>query len=182
MNLPNTITTIRILAIPALILLVGMGDARAAIGAFVAFLIVASTDWVDGYIARKTNAVTNLGKLLDPLADKLLVCGLLIAFIEWGQVPAYMVIVIVAREFIVTTLRIVAVDAGYVLPADMVGKIKTTLQLIAIGALLFDHITILTVAGYALSSIALMLAFLFTIYSGIHYLYKNRSLLQTTNK
>ena len=135
MNLPNKLTVLRVLLIPFFVaaLLWEHGENQTMRWAAVLIFVVASlTDLLDGKIARKYNMVTNFGKFMDPLADKLLVCSALICLIELGQLPAWMVIVIISREFIISGFRLVASDNGVVIAASYWGKFKTTFQMIAV--------------------------------------------------
>lgn len=188
MNLPNKITLSRIILIPIFMVFMlaplplgtialGNEDVPIAhiIGACI-FIFAALTDWIDGYIARKYNLVTNMGKFLDPLADKLLVSAALISLVELGLAAAWMVIVIIAREFAVTGLRLVAAGEGEVLAASQLGKIKTMVQMIALAALLF-HDQPFASFGVPIGAIGLWLAVFFTILSGWDYFYKNRNVL-----
>jgi len=158
--------------------------------AFVVFLIASATDAVDGYIARKRNLITNFGKLMDPLADKVLTTAAFIVFVDVHAIPAWMVIVILAREFIITGLRGVAASEGVVIAAGLSGKLKTVFQMVAIclillGAALGGEINEFGfgnlsgfgafVAGAAF--ICLWAAVIFTVYSGIEYLWKGRKML-----
>lgn len=177
MNLPNKITLARIFLIPLFIVVLmsgkwtGMLEFYFNISAAAIFAIAALTDGVDGYLARKNNQVTDLGKFLDPIADKLLVAAALICLVELQRIPSYMAIIIIAREFIVTGLRIVAISNGVVMAAEMTGKIKTVIQIIAtVVALLFYEVMI---GPVSLGYIAMLIATLFTIYSGYVYLAKN---------
>ncbi len=176
MNLPNIITMLRILLIPVFIAFMFVGQVGYTIAAFVIFVVASLTDFVDGYIARKYQLVTNFGKLIDPLADKLVVSCALIALVQMSQIHSWIAMVIIAREFLVTTLRIVAIEQGYVMAADRVGKLKTFIQLVAIGALIFDNITVVAVYGVAFSTVAIYAALILTVYSGFHYCFKNRKL------
>lgn len=177
MNLPNKITLARIFLIPLFIVVLmcgkwtGMLELYFNIGAALVFAVAALTDGIDGYLARKNNQVTDLGKFLDPIADKLLVAAALICLVELQRIPAYMVIIIIAREFIVTGLRIVAISNGIVMAAEMTGKIKTVIQIVAtVISILFSGIM---VGPVSLGYIAMLIATLFTIYSGYVYLSKN---------
>ncbi|WP_096154574.1 MULTISPECIES: CDP-diacylglycerol--glycerol-3-phosphate 3-phosphatidyltransferase [Bacillus] len=185
MNLPNKITVSRILLIPLFLFLM-LTDLNWGsliindlslpyahlIGALV-FIIASVTDWVDGYYARKLNLVTNLGKFLDPLADKLLVSAALIALVELGLAPAWIVIIIISREFAVTGLRLVLAGEGEVVAANMLGKIKTWAQIIAVSALLLHNVPF-GLIGIPFDIIALWVAMIFTVISGWDYFYKNR--------
>lgn len=140
------------------------------------FIIAASTDGIDGYIARKYNLVTNLGKLLDPLADKLLVAAVLVALVAMGKCDAWIVIVIISREFAVTGLREVALLEGSVIAASKWGKAKTITQIIAISVLLLNNFPFEWI-HVPFDEIAIWLAAIITIYSGIDYFVKNKNVL-----
>ncbi|WP_068672339.1 CDP-diacylglycerol--glycerol-3-phosphate 3-phosphatidyltransferase [Oceanobacillus sp. Castelsardo] len=184
MNLPNKLTLSRILMIPIFILLLSfpfewgvwdIGNSELPVAHFIAaliFIIASTTDWVDGYIARKHNLVTNLGKFLDPLADKLLVSAALILLIEMGNAPAWVVIIIISREFAVTGLRLVAAGEGIVLAAGGMGKIKTATQMIAIAILLLHNFPF-SYIGLPIGIIMLYIALFFTVLSGVDYFIKN---------
>ena len=136
LNLPNSLTLLRILAVPVLVVaLLGEVDDGDVIAAIV-FALAAATDGLDGYIARRRNQVTNFGKLMDPLADKLLVVAALISLVELDRLAAWIAMVIIAREIAVTGLRTLAAEQGVVVAASWLGKVKTTLQIAAIFALI----------------------------------------------
>jgi CDP-diacylglycerol---glycerol-3-phosphate 3-phosphatidyltransferase len=188
MNLPNKITVSRILMIPLFLIVVlvdfSWGDMSLLgadmpvshfIGALI-FIIASSTDWIDGHYARKYNLVTNLGKFLDPLADKLLVSAALIVLVELGFAPSWIVIVIISREFAVTGLRLILAGTGEVVAANMLGKIKTWTQIVAISALLLHNI-IFEMFNIPFDMIALWVALIFTIWSGWDYFAKNKDAL-----
>ena len=130
MNLPNKLTILRVMMIPVFIvfMLTDLGGNFNKVIALVLFVTASLTDLLDGHLARKNNLVTNFGKFMDPLADKLLVCSALICFVANGQLPAWMVIVIIAREFIISGFRLIASDEGVVIAASYWGKVKTTVQ------------------------------------------------------
>jgi CDP-diacylglycerol--glycerol-3-phosphate 3-phosphatidyltransferase len=184
MNLPNKLTLSRIILIPVFILLLSIpfdwgewniGDTILPVSHFVAavlFIFASSTDWIDGYYARKYNLVTNLGKFMDPLADKLLVSAALILLIEMGLAPAWVVIIIISREFAVTGLRLVAAGEGIVLAAGNLGKIKTATQMIAIAVLLLHNFPF-SYLGFPFGTIMLYIALFFTVLSGVDYFIKN---------
>lgn len=174
MNLPNKLTMGRILAIPVFIVVFLLGYRYAAA---VIFILAAVTDMLDGHIARKYNLVTNFGKLMDPLADKLLVMSALICLAQVGDVAGWMVIVILGREFIITGMRQVAAAQGIVIAAGTTGKIKTITQMIAIPLLILDNwpFSMLNV-NIPMDVIFLWIALIMTIVSGAEYIVKNKKL------
>ena len=139
----------------------------------VIFIAASVTDMLDGYIARKYGLVTNFGKIMDPLADKLLVISALVCLVELGDVSGWMVIVVLAREFTVTGLRIAAAAEGVVIAADISGKIKTVLQMVAIPALLLKNWPFYLI-GVPFADIMLWAAVIMTVVSGVEYVIKNR--------
>ncbi|MET3682202.1 CDP-diacylglycerol--glycerol-3-phosphate 3-phosphatidyltransferase [Alkalibacillus flavidus] len=184
MNIPNKITLSRLFLIPIFIVLlvvpfnwgtIDIGDYQLPIAHLIAgvlFIIASLTDWLDGYYARKYNLVTNMGKFLDPLADKLLVSGALICLVELGMAPAWIVIIIVSREFAVTGLRLVASGEGVVLAASQMGKLKTTLQIGSAAFLILHHFPF-SYIGFPIGTVLLYLAGLVTVISGYDYFKKN---------
>ena len=141
MNLPNKLTTLRVIMIPFFVffLLWQNGENRTfRMIALALFIIASLTDLLDGKIARKYNLVTNFGKFMDPLADKLLVCSALICLIELNALPAWMVIIIISREFIISGFRLIASDNGVVIAASYWGKFKTTFQMVSVVLLILD--------------------------------------------
>lgn len=172
-NLPNRITLGRILLVPLFVLLALWQFPTHDIWATLVFIIASFSDTLDGRIARRRNLVTNLGKFLDPLADKMLVCSAYIALVALGRIPAWMVIVIICREFAVSGMRTLAADAGVVIAASSLGKIKTTLQMSSIVMLLISPLILWPQPlYYVLTQIAVWLALLSTIISGWDYLQK----------
>ena len=145
------------------------------IGAFI-FIIASITDWLDGYLARKHNLVTNMGKFLDPLADKLLVTAAFILLVEMNLAAAWIVIVIISREFAVTGLRLILAGGGEVVAANSLGKIKTVTQILAIVILLFQNAFFIEM-NFPAGQVMLYLALFFTVWSGVDYFYKNRHVL-----
>ena len=160
MNLPNKLTILRVLMVPVFILFMqtDLGGDYNKIIALVLFVVASLTDLLVGHLARKNNLVTNFGKFMDPLADKLLVCSALICFVANGQLPAWMVIIIIAREFIISGFRLIASDEGVVIAASYWGKVKTTVQMVMIIALLveFSYAMIIAWAAVALTVISLV--------------------------
>jgi CDP-diacylglycerol--glycerol-3-phosphate 3-phosphatidyltransferase len=184
MNLPNKITVSRILLIPIFMILMlvpfhwgkvhllGADLPVTHLAGALLFIIASATDWVDGYLARKLNLVTNMGKFLDPLADKLLVSAALIILVELQFAPSWIVIIIISREFAVTGLRLLLAGEGEVVAANMLGKIKTWTQIVAISALLLHNI-IFEMVSFPFANLALWVAMIFTIWSGWDYFAKN---------
>lgn len=176
MNLPNKLTILRVIMIPffvAALLYDGGANQNMRYVAAALFIIASLTDMLDGKIARKYNLVTNFGKFMDPLADKLLVCSALICLVELKELPAWMVIVIISREFIISGFRLVASDNGVVIAASYWGKFKTTFQMIAV-VLLIVRIPALSMVTTAVVWIALIL----TVISLVDYIAKNVNVLK----
>ena len=175
MNLPNKLTILRVIMIPffVLTLLYDGGENQTLRYVAAAIFIIASlTDMLDGKIARKYNLVTNFGKFMDPLADKLLVCSALICLVELKELPAWMVIVIISREFIISGFRLVASDNGVVIAASYWGKFKTTFQMIAVILMIFNIPALATV-----TMIMLVIAVVLTVISLVDYVAKNIEVL-----
>ncbi len=165
-NLPTVITFGRILVIPLFIFVV---YAKPLLGAFI-FVFASATDIIDGYIARKSKQVTKFGVLLDPIADKLLIISALIVLVDTGLIPAWIAIVIITREFIVTGLRIVALSKDIVIPSEMGGKIKTSIQFVSVFILLIDHSRRIELDYlYDIGNVLLLIAMFIGIMSGIQY-------------
>ncbi|MDD2215149.1 MAG: CDP-diacylglycerol--glycerol-3-phosphate 3-phosphatidyltransferase [Eubacteriales bacterium] len=175
MNLPNKLTMLRIILIPIFIILLTKGY---SIIAAVLFILAAATDALDGHLARKYNLITNFGKIMDPLADKLLVTSALICLVELGQVAGWMVIVILAREFIITGLRAVAAGEGIVIAAGKSGKIKTVLQMLALSVILLQNWPFSLFTKQPIGIYILWIAVIMTIYSGIEYIIKNKEIFR----
>jgi len=174
MNLPNKLTTFRVVLIPFFIffLMTELIPFSKWI-ALAIFCIASLTDFFDGYLARKWNMVTNFGKFMDPLADKLLVCSAIIAFTAMDRMPAWIVIIIVAREFIISGFRLIAAEKGVVIAASYWGKFKTASQMFMI-ILFIINIDALFIPGQVLMYIALAL----TVISLIDYIIKNKDVMK----
>lgn len=174
MNLPNKLTMFRVVLIPFFIVFLLLDitsyDKWIALGIFI---VASLTDLLDGKIARKYNLVTNFGKFMDPLADKLLVCSALICLIELGRIPAWMVILIIAREFIISGFRLVASDNGVVIAASYWGKFKTTFQMAAVCLLIADISQL-----KLFTQIILWVAVILTVVSLLDYLAKNKDVMR----
>ena len=175
MNLPNKLTVLRVIMVPFFVffMLTDVGGAANKLIALAIFVIASLTDMLDGKIARKYNLVTNFGKFMDPLADKLLVCSAMICLIPSGKLPTAIVIVIIAREFIISGFRLVASDNGIVIAANYWGKFKTVSQMAMIIVLIADLGGVFDLIGQILIWLALAL----TIISLIDYVWTNRQVL-----
>ena len=175
MNLPNKLTVLRVIMVPffGFFMLTDVGGAANKWIALAIFVIASLTDMLDGKIARKYNLVTNFGKFMDPLADKLLVCSAMICLIPSGKLPTAIVIVIIAREFIISGFRLVASDNGIVIAANYWGKFKTVSQMAMIIVLIADLGGVFDLIGQILIWLALAL----TIISLIDYVWTNRQVL-----
>jgi CDP-diacylglycerol---glycerol-3-phosphate 3-phosphatidyltransferase len=190
-NIPNILTLLRIAAIPILVILLlphwgpgGRVEAQSLGAGFWAaalFALASITDWLDGYLARRMGIVTVFGKFLDPIADKLIVMAVLIMLLPYGQIPAWMVLIILGREIIITGLRGIASTEGIVIPASELGKFKTIFQIVAILALLLHYDyhwffsvnhPYLLVNMYRVGMFYLWIATIITIWSGVDYLWK----------
>ncbi len=171
MNLPNKLTLMRVVLIPIFVVLLlfdGGQNYALRIAALIVFCIASFTDFLDGQIARRNNLVTNFGKFMDPLADKLLVCSALICMIELGQLPSWYVITVIAREFIISGFRLVAADNGIVIAASWWGKFKTTFQMFTVILLILNIPSLRMV-----TTIVAGIAFVLTLVSLLDYIAKN---------
>lgn len=202
MNLPNKITLSRIFLVPIFMLFImplpdwllqsailnpqitAVNNFLLNYGSYIAaaiFIIAASTDGVDGYIARKRKQVTRFGKFLDPIADKLLVIAALIALVQKNEITGWAALIIIARELIVTGLRLVAAGEGIVIAASKWGKIKTFTQIIAIVAILLNNFPISLFTSFPFDNYAMFVAVIITIYSGYDYIAKNIKVINSNN-
>lgn len=178
MNLANKLTMLRVIMIPIFLVVLLSPYVSAPYNRYIAvaiFIIASITDFLDGYIARSRNMVSNFGKFMDPLADKLLVSAALISMVALGDLPEWVVILIISREFVITGFRTLAAEANVIMAASMYGKIKTTVQMIMIIVLLLDF------SGNAMAiveKILVILAVIFTILSAVDYIIKNKQVLK----
>lgn len=195
MNLPNKITIARILLVPIMMLMPYIGiTAKTSFGLpvvniiiLIIFLVASFTDYLDGHIARKRNIVTNFGKFLDPIADKLLVLAALVMLVEAGIIPGWIPIIIAAREFMVSAIRMLVATEGKVIAASKLGKIKTVTQMVAISLAFLDANYFMSfvcgaLTGFALilnilMSVAMILAVIATIWSGVDYFMKSKDVV-----
>ena len=174
MNVPNTLTVLRVIMIPFFVLFM-IGDITNADNyiALAIFIAASLTDTLDGYLARKNNQVTNFGKFMDPLADKLLVCAALICLMDLEKLPSWIVIIIIGREFVISGFRLIASDNGVVIAANYWGKIKTVCQMIMI------IVVIANLGGFfaIVEQILIYLSLILTVISLATYLWDNRKVL-----
>ncbi len=179
MNLPNKLTVARVVLIPFFVffLLIDPSNEVFKWTALAIFVIASLTDMLDGKIARKYNLITEFGKFMDPLADKLLVCSAMIGLIELGRIPSWIVIIIIAREFTISGFRLIAADNGRVIAASYWGKFKTTFQMIMV-ILMIANIQISWVQ--VLTQIIMWIALALTIISLVDYLIKNKDVMSGT--
>ncbi len=195
MNLPNKITIARILLVPIMMLMPYIGiTAKTSFGLpivniiiLIIFLVASFTDYLDGHIARKRNIVTNFGKFLDPIADKLLVLAALVMLVEAKIIPGWIPIIIAAREFMVSAIRMLVATEGKVIAASKLGKIKTVTQMVAISLAFLDANYFMSfvcggLTGFALilnilMSVAMILAVIATIWSGVDYFMKSKDVV-----
>ena len=178
MNPANKATLLRILLVPLFVACFYLDSLVSHLIACVIFVFASLTDLWDGWYARRHNLVTDFGKLLDPMADKLLLCTAYIMLCSVGKVSGILTVVFVGRELIISAFRLIAVEKGVVIAAGRLGKIKTTLQCVSIVLLLLDN-PLFGLIGVPMDRIALYLAAFFPLWSLIDYLYKNRKLVST---
>lgn len=189
MNLPNKLTLLRIIMVPFFVVFMAFDDTpKSLLAAAVIFAAASLTDMLDGKIARKYGLITNFGKLMDPLADKILVMSAMVCFVARSFAPAWVVVVILAREFLVTSLRLIAAAEGTVIAADNWGKIKTVTQMAWViwtlvwlwlesTNLLFGWPMLTPMIGYMLCIALMYASVFFTVLSGANYVIKNKALL-----
>lgn len=175
MNLPNKLTCLRVIMIPFFVFFMSANVFGGDIDRYVAlalFCIASFTDFLDGYIARKYNLITNFGKFMDPLADKLLVVAAMICLMDNGRFPSLALQIIIAREFIISGFRLVAAGDGKVIAAGMMGKLKTVCTMITVIILLVE-----IKGAVLLENIFIILTVALTVFSLVEYIYKNRNVI-----
>jgi CDP-diacylglycerol--glycerol-3-phosphate 3-phosphatidyltransferase len=170
-NLPNTITLLRISVVPFLFFLLSSPGEFWSLIIAILFVIASVTDFVDGYIARKYQMITTMGKFLDPIADKIIVNTAMILMIPIGRIPAWIVAITIVRDLIVDVIRSIASSEGIYIQASILGKQKTLAQIIAVTALMI-HFSIFGIDAHVVGTVILYVAFFLTIYSGIDYFIK----------
>ena len=178
MNLPNKLTIFRIALVPVFLIILYVDNGATNWVAFAIFCIASATDALDGYIARKYNLITDFGKFMDPLADKLLVCSALIALTDLGRIFGWIVIIIIAREFIISGFRLVAAGKGKVIAAGKWGKIKTVVQMAATMLLIIDF---KNMPMFVITQIFVYAALVLTVISLIDYFISNKEVLHGGN-
>ena len=177
MNLPNKLTVLRVILIPFFVIFLLGAEYIGPFSPYldlIIFIVASLTDMLDGKIARKYNLITNFGKFMDPLADKLLVCSALICFVDMHRMPTWVVLIIIAREFIISGFRLVAAEGGLVIAAGIWGKYKTAITMITIIFMIPDF------GGpvvYVIEQILIYLSLILTIVSLVDYLIHNKSVL-----
>lgn len=174
MNTANKLTILRVAMIPLFLLILYQNVPFGRILALIVFVLASVTDLIDGYVARHYNQVTDFGKFMDPLADKVLVISAMLWLVEAGRMPAWVVALVVARELLVTGLRLVAVDNGRVIAATWSGKVKTATTMVCIALMLLPIPALL-------NTVCAGLILITTVYSGVEYFYKNRDVLNLNN-
>ena len=167
-TLATKITLMRVVLVPVVVILLYIEGVIACRLAALAFILASATDWLDGFIARRCHMVSNMGKFLDPLADKVLICSVFIMLVMLGWAPAWVVIVIVSRELIVTGLRTIAIDEGIVIAADRYGKLKTVLQMLASVPLVL-HYPLWGINVHLLGTVLLYLSMVMAVFSCWNY-------------
>ena len=177
MTLPNILTCVRVLLIPVFMVLAYQNNMPCDIAALIVYVVACLTDYVDGYLARKNNQVTNFGKFMDPVADKLLVMAALLIFIEDGTIPAWAVAIILGREFIVSALRMVAASEGLVIAANMWGKAKTMITMITL-IFLLSPIGPILLGPVSLQDIMIWITVIITAISGTTYITDNFAVIK----
>ena len=173
MNLPNKLTLLRIILIPAFMVVLYWGFPGANYVALAIFILASFTDMLDGKIARKYNLVTDFGKFADPLADKMLVTAAMLWFVEIGQMPAWALLLVIVREFAVSGLRMIASDKGRVIAAGWSGKVKTASTMVCIVVMFIPNLPAV------LNAVCVWVITLTTLYSGVEYFVKNKDVIQS---
>ena len=183
MNLPNKLTILRACMIPVFVVLALMTPFWAQLTAAIVFALASFTDYLDGHIARKHNLVTNFGKFMDPIADKLLVMSAFVVLVGQGRMPSWACIIVLGREFVISGFRLVAADAGRVIAAGPLGKIKTVTQMAAVLLLLLlspvtGDAPLLGEGGKVFADVVMYISTFFSLVSCVDYITRNRDCLK----
>ena len=176
MTIPNILTCIRVLLIPVFLVLAYQPSPKCALWALVVYIVACCTDFVDGYLARKWHQITDFGKFMDPVADKILVLAALMIFVEQGTVPGWAAVIILGREFIVSSLRMVAAASGKVIAANWWGKAKTCITMIT-WILLLLRLDPIMLGSISLQSLLIWVTVTITAISGITYITQNKAVI-----
>lgn len=177
MNIANKITVFRVFLVPIFMFVLYSNYEYSTYIAAIIFIFASLTDTLDGYLARSRNLVTNFGKFADPLADKILVASALISLVGMNKIPAWVVVIIIAREFTITGFRVIAASEGVTIAASPLGKFKTITQLVAIVLLLLNNFPFNSL-NIQMDMIMLYISLFFTVVSGVDYLYRNKDTLK----
>ena len=178
MTTANKITMLRVALIPVFVVLMLLRFPGSNLVALGIFILASISDSVDGYIARKYSQVTTFGKFMDPLADKLLVTSAILIFVEWGQIPSWAAFLIIAREFAVTALRLVAVDSGIVIAAGISGKVKTAVTMVCLCVMMTSLHAMVLFSGFTVDNLCVALMVITTLWSGFRYFQNHAGLLK----
>lgn len=178
MTTASKLTMLRVALVPVFIVLMLVGGEQTWAISLAVFIIASFTDFLDGYIARHYNQVSNFGKFMDPLADKLLVMSALIIFVAWHQIPSWAAIVIIAREFAVTGLRLIAVERGRVIAAGISGKIKTFSSLVFLCIMITPWHSVPLVGSFTVDDLGVLVMVVATVWSGTEYFARNSDVLK----
>lgn len=173
MNLPNWLTVSRVVMCPIIVILYYIGFPGWNYWAAAAFIIGSVTDLLDGMIARRKGLISNFGKLMDPMADKMLVTAAILVLMEWDRLPMWVVMVLIAREFIISAIRLVAVKDGNVIAAGIWGKLKTVFQMVGLSLLLLEN-PLFSLIGIPMGEIVVYISVALSVWSCIDYIYKSR--------
>ncbi|MDR3148556.1 MAG: CDP-diacylglycerol--glycerol-3-phosphate 3-phosphatidyltransferase [Oscillospiraceae bacterium] len=179
MTTANKITLLRIALIPIFMVLMLLDQPATRVAALLIFILAGVTDHIDGYVARKYNQITIFGKFMDPLADKIMVTSAMMILVAWGRMPSWAAVIIIAREFAVSGLRLIAAAKGDVIAAGFSGKLKTTVSIIAICFMITDRVHDFEIIPHLLNvdMAGSMLMVIVTVWSGVEYFVRNRKIL-----
>jgi CDP-diacylglycerol--glycerol-3-phosphate 3-phosphatidyltransferase len=180
MNTANRLTMLRVFMIPLFLILLYWQFPFHLYIALATFILASVTDFIDGYVARHYNQITDFGKFMDPLADKVLVMAAMVWFVEVGQMPAWALLIVIVREFAVTALRLVAVDGGKVIAAGKSGKVKTASTMVCICIMLIRPLSSVWMWAFSFNQLCVAVIVATTVYSGLEYFMQNKELLNWT--
>jgi len=180
MNTANKLTMLRVAMIPIFLVLLYWQFPNHLYVALAVFILASITDFIDGYVARHYNQITDFGKFMDPLADKALVMAAMVWFVQVGQMPAWALLIVIVREFAVTALRLVALDGGKVIAAGRSGKIKTAATMVCICIMLIRALAAAWVWAFSVNQLCVAVIVTTTVYSGMEYFMQNKALLDWT--